>query len=276
MLVQPEVDNAVDEIVNEGISTDEDFVVKIDLDDLPLEEQSKTIIEEEFQIILKLLDFKNLAYDIFKRWYVDGRLYYNVVIDQKHPEEGIKELRYVDPRKIREIKEVEQKRLAGSGGGMPGGGPSQGAVEVQVVKNEYFLYNERGFGGTNQSTPLQGLSTAGIRITKDSVVHVPSGITDENNTVGIGYLHKAMKILSQLRTLEDSLIIYRLARAPERRVWSIPVGDLPKIKAEQYVRDVMTSHKNRLIYDADTGTVRDDRKFILSLLVARWMHLKPN
>ena len=259
MLMQPEVDNAVDEIVNESIATDEEYVIKIDLTDLPLEEQAKQFIEDEFQQILKFLDFKFYAYHIYRRWYVDGRLYYNVVIDEKHPDQGIKELRYIDPRKIREIREVDTKRLAGKQ-------QFNSPIDVTTVKNEYFLYSEKGFGGTNKTSPaLQGTGAAGIRIAKDSIIHVPSGLTDVNGTMGIGYLHKAIKILNQLRTIEDSLIIYRLARAPERRVWYVDVGELPKAKAEEYVRDIMISQKNRLIYDADSGAIRDDRKFMTML-----------
>ena len=256
MLVQFEVDNAVDEIVNEAISTDEDFVVKIDLDDLPFDENAKQMIADEFETVLKLLDFKFHAYNIFKRWYVDGRLYYNIIIDNDHPDLGIQELRYVDPRKIREIHEVEQKKLAS-------GMNNYGSIEVQVTKNEYYLYNEKGFGGTNKTSPsLQGSSSGGIRIAKDTIIHVPSGLTDVNGNMGIGFLHKAIKILNQLRTIEDSLIIYRLARAPERRVWYIDVGDMPRIKADQYVRDIMVNQRNRLIYDANSGEIRDDRKFL--------------
>jgi hypothetical protein len=259
MVVQPEVDNAVDEIVNESVCTDEEFVIKIDLDDLPLDENAKEVIVNEFHEIMKLLDFNFHAYNIFKRWYVDGRLYYDVVIDNKHPEEGIKELRYVDPRKIREIKEVQATKLGNND-------YIQNSVDVTTIKNEYFLYNEKGFGGTNKTSPsLQGTGAGGIRIAKDKIIHVPSGLTDVNGTMGLGYLHKGIKILNQLRTIEDSLIIYRLARAPERRVWYVDVGELPKAKAEQYVRDVMISQKNRLIYDADTGNVRDDRKFMTML-----------
>ena len=258
MLVQPEVDNAVDEIINESISTDEDYIVKIDLDDVPLDEQFRGVIEEEFQQILRFLDFKVHAYDIFKRWYVDGRLYYNIVIDNRRPDEGIKELRYVDPRKIREIREVEPRKLPLDQG-------VQSTVDVTVTKNEYYLYNEKGFGGTNKPSPTQGTGAAGIRIAKDSIIHVPSGLTDVNGSMGQSYLHKAIKILNQLRTIEDSLIIYRLARAPERRVWYIDVGELPRTKADQYVRDIMISQKNRLIYDADTGAIRDDRKFMTML-----------
>jgi len=254
MVGAPEVDNAVSEIVNEAISTDKDFVVKIDLDEVPLEENAKIIIKQQFDEIINLLDFEAMAYDIFKRWYVDGRLYYHAVIDPKRPEEGIKEFRYVDPRKLREIKEVANQRL-------PGAVANQTA-EVQVTKNEYYLYNEKGFTPVGKGPSQNNPSSGGIRVSKDSIIHVPSGLTDVNGTMGIGYLHKAIKILNELRTLEDALIIYRLSRAPERRVWKIDVGTMPPAKAQQYLQEVMRLQKNRLIYDAESGTIRDDRKFM--------------
>ncbi len=257
MMIQPEIVNATDEIINEAICTDEEYIVKIDLDDLPFDDNSKSEIDFEFQNILKFLDFKSEAYNIFKRWYVDGRLYYDIVIDNNHPDLGIMELRYVDPRKIREIKEIERKKLQSSS-------DLQNISEISVVKNNYYLYNEKGFGGTNKAeSGLQGTQTGGIRIAKDSIIHVPSGLTNSNGTMGLGYLHQGIKILNQLRTIEDSLIIYRLARAPERRVWYVDVGELPKAKAEQYVRDVMISQKNKIIYDADTGCFALDTKIPL-------------
>lgn len=256
MCTQPEVDNAVDEIVNEAICTDEDFVIKIDLKDVMIDPKAKEILQEKFQEILKLLDFNSMAYHIFRRWYVDGRLYYHAVIDPQHPEEGIKEFRYVDPRKLREIKEVKEKRLAG-------GALDTSSPNVQITKNNYYLYNERGFTPIQKAmTGIQGLTSTGIRISTDSVIHVPSGVTDTNGMLGLSYMHKSIKILNMLRTIEDSLIIYRLARAPERRVWYVNVGNMPKLKAEQYMRDTITNQKNRLIYDADSGTIRDDRKFL--------------
>ena len=254
MMNQPEVDNAVSEIINEAVCTDKEFVVKIDLGGVPLEEQSKMVIKEQFDELINLLDFDTMAYDIFKRWYVDGRLYYHAVIDPKHPQEGIKEFRYIDPRKIREIKEVKQQPV-------PGGVAHQSA-EVTITKNEYYLYNEKGFTNTGKAAVNQNPSTGGIRISKDSVIHVPSGLTDPNGTVGLSYLHKAIKILNELRTIEDAIIIYRLARAPERRVWKVDCGTLPPMKARQHLQEMMNLQKNRLIYDADTGTIRDDRKFM--------------
>lgn len=262
MMNQPEVDNAVSEIINEAVCTDKEFVVKIDLDDVPLEEQSKMVIKEQFDELINLLDFDTMAYDIFKRWYVDGRLYYHAVIDPKRPQEGIKEFRYIDPRKIREIKEVKQQPV-------PGGVAHQSA-EVTITKNEYYLYNEKGFTNTGKAAVNQNPSTGGIRISKDSIIHVPSGLSDPNGTVGLSYLHKAIKILNELRTIEDAIIIYRLARAPERRVWKVDCGTLPPMKARQHLQEMMNLQKNRLIYDADTGTIRDDRKF-MTMMEDYWM-----
>ena len=252
---QPEVDAAIAEIVNQAITTDEEYVVKIDLDNVPLEENSKLIIKEQFDEVLTLFDFNVSAYDIFKRWYIDGRIYYHAVIDPKAPQEGIKELRYVDPRKLREIKEVQNQKLPV--------GISNQAAEVQITKNEFYLYNEKGFTSiTKAPYGMNGDLSGGIRISKDSVIHVPSGLTDENGAIGLSYLHKAIKPTNELRTLEDSLIIYRLSRSSERRVWNVDVGTLPPLKAQQYLQSVMNLQKNRLIYDATTGQVRDDRKMM--------------
>jgi hypothetical protein len=257
MAIAPEIDNAVEEIVNQAIIADEDYVVKIDLEDIPLDDQAKQIMEQEFQEVLRLLDFNSLSYYTFRRWYIDGRLYYHAVIDPKRPQEGIKEIRYVDPRKLREIKEVIEKPI--------GGAVSNQAATVQITKNEYYLYNERGFTPISKAMIGQNNATSGIRISKDSIIHVPSGITDTNGMLGLSYLHIAIKILNQLRTIEDSLIIYRLARAPERRVWNIDVGNMPGPKAEQFMKSTIANMKNRLIYDSDTGVIRDDRKFLTML-----------
>jgi hypothetical protein len=268
MMTQPEITAAVDEIVNEAITIDEEYVVKIDLDKLNIDNNFKQVIEQNFHEILTMLDFHSMAYYIFKRWYVDGRLYYHAVIDPDHPEEGIKEFRYVDPRKLREIKEVVPKKIPGN--------VSNQASDVMMTKNEYYLYNEKGFTPIAKAmTGMQGTLSSGIRISKDSIVHVSSGLTDSNSMLGLGYLHQAVKILNQLRTIEDSLIIYRLARAPERRVWYIPVGNMNKAKAEQYIRDTMTMQKNRLIYDADSGTIRDDRKF-MTMLEDYWLPVRAD
>ena len=250
MALQPEIDSAVDEIVNESISIDDNDIVNIILDNLEVTEKTKKAISEEFKNILNILNFQKRAYEIYRRWYIDGRLYYHILIDENDVKSGIKELRYVDPRKIRKIREVGKRKVPG--------GISSDAV-IPRVQNEYFIFNDKGF---NYGNKVIGPTTTGLKIAKDSIVHVTSGLTDTQGTMILSYLHKAIKSLNQLRTLEDALVIYRLARAPERRIWYIDVGNLPKMKAEQYVRDIMIKHKNRLIYDAASGEVRDDRKFM--------------
>lgn len=261
MALQPECDSAIDEIVNETMSIDEKEIVKIELDQLEdIPERIKKVIRDEFLNILNILDFNRHAYEIYRRWYVDGRLYYHVLIDEKDPKAGIKEVRYVDPRKIRKVREVAKKRVRGDTG-------SSTEAVITKTQNEYYIYNDKGFNYGNKTV---GPTTNGLRIAKDAVLHVTSGLTDTNGTMVLSYLHKAIKALNQLRTLEDALVIYRLARAPERRIWYIDVGNLPKMKAEQYVRDIMAKHKNRLIYDADTGNIRDDRKF-MTMLEDYWL-----
>jgi len=258
MSLQPEIDAAVDEIINESIDIGEDELVRIILDDLEITEKTKKAIRDEFKNVLNILNFNGKAYEIYRRWYIDGRLYYHVIIDDKDTKAGIKELRYIDPRKIRKIREVNKRRV-------PGGIGNEAVIPK--VQNEYFIFNDKGFNYGNKSV---GPSTTGLKIAKDSIVHVVSGLTDTQGTMVLSYLHKAIKPLNQLRTLEDALVIYRLARAPERRIWYIDVGNLPKMKAEQYVRDIMVKHKNRLIYDGSTGEVRDDRKF-MTMLEDYWL-----
>jgi hypothetical protein len=246
MALQPECDSAVQDVVNEAIVVTEDSgPVEIVLDKLDYPENIKKKIHEEFEAIMKLLDFNNNAYDLFRKWYVDGRLYHHIVIDEKNPRQGIKDLRYIDPRKIRKIKESLKEKDARTG------------ATVFKGMNEYYLYNA---GGVNSSNQAQG-----VKIAKDSISYCHSGLLDERNSMIYSYLHKAIKPLNQLRMLEDAVVIYRLARAPERRVFYIDVGNLPKMKAEQYMRDMMVKHKNKLIYDASTGEVRDDRKFMTML-----------
>jgi hypothetical protein len=247
MALQPECDSAVQDVVNEAIVVTEDSgPVEIVLDKLDYPENIKKKIHEEFEAIMKLLDFNNNAYDLFRKWYVDGRLYHHIVIDEKNPRQGIKDLRYIDPRKIRKIKESLKEKDARTG------------ATVFKGMNEYYLYNA---GGVNSSNQAQ----AGVKIAKDSISYCHSGLLDERNSMIYSYLHKAIKPLNQLRMLEDAVVIYRLARVPERRVFYIDVGNLPKMKAEQYMRDMMVKHKNKLIYDASTGEVRDDRKFMTML-----------
>ena len=257
MAMQPECETAIDDIVNDAIITDEDEIVAINLDTVEVAENIKEIIREEFDEIKKLLNFDNSAYEIFKRWYVDGRLNYHILIDPDNPMAGIKELRYLDPRKIKKIRQIEAKR--------------KGAATMKKVKEEFYIYNDRGFtkGGV-ALTQGDYSSTQGIRIARDSIINVTSGLTDQNNMVVLSYLHKAIKPLNQLRTLEDATVIYRMSRAPERRIFYIDVGNLPKMKAEQYLRDMMVKHKNRLIYDATTGEIRDDRKF-MTMMEDYWL-----
>lgn len=259
MALQPECDAAIDEIINESISIDEKELVEINLDEVKISEPVKKIIKEEFQNCLNILEFNKYAYEIYRRWYIDGRLYYHIVIDDQNPKDGIKEIRYIDPRKIRKVREVQRRRLKGS--------DNPGDTAITKIVNEYFVFNDKGFNFGNKTV---GPSTTGLKIAKDSVLHIVSGLTDNQGTMVLSYLHKAIKALNQLRTLEDALVIYRLARAPERRIWYIDVGNLPKMKAEQYVRDIMVKHKNRLIYDAQSGEIRDDRKF-MTMLEDYWL-----
>lgn len=260
MMNQPEVDSAVDDVINEAIvSETEEDIVKINLDKTKLTSNVKRIINEEFQALLRILNFNNQSYELFKRFYVDGRLYFHAILDDTNPRNGIKELRYIDPRKIRKIKEVAKRKDQATG------------ATVQKKEKEYFLYSEKGYyNAGNGNSSQTGAVTGGLRIAKDSIIHVTSGLMDANNTVVLSYLHKAIKVLNQLRTLEDATVIYRISRAPERRIFYIDVGNLPKMKAEQYLRDMMTRHKNRVVYDATSGEIRDDRKF-MTMLEDYWL-----
>jgi len=246
MSIQAECDAAIQDVVNEAIVVGVDEgPIKIVLDKLEYPEAIKDKIREEFEKILEIMDFNNNCYDIFKKWYIDGRLYYHIVIDEKNTSAGIKDLRYIDPRKIRKIKEPIKRR-----------DPKTGAT-VYVGVNEYYMYNATGLSTQN--------TTHGLKIAKDSICYVHSGVFDLKNNLIYSHLHKAIKPLNQLRMLEDAVVIYRLARAPERRIFYIDVGNLPKAKAEQYMRDMMVKHKNKLTYDATTGEIRDDRKFMTML-----------
>jgi hypothetical protein len=242
MAIQPECDTAVDDVVNECIVyNDFSYPVEVVLDRLEYPEAIKTKIQDEFAKIMKLLDFSNQGYDVFKRWYVDGRLNYHILIDENKPRNGIKELRYIDPRKIRKVKEMPKK-------------VNTVGVNTQVFNKpiEYFLFADNGFARDGSN---------GLKISTDSICYVHSGITDKDGKTIISHLHKAIKPLNQLRMLEDATVIYRISRAPERRIFYIDVGNLPKLKAEQYLNDVMNKYKNKLVYDANTGEVRDDRKY---------------
>ena len=252
MAMTAEVEAAVDDIVNEAIVTDDDAdPISINLDELKQPESVKKRIREEFDNILSMLDFSNMSYDLFRRWFVDGRLFYHIMIDTKQPRKGIQDLRYIDPRRIRKVRQP-MKRTPVVG---------QNSKLVIPAYEEYYIYNPAGGNGT---------LVQGIKIAKDSICYVHSGLLDARNTMVLSYLHRAIKPLNQLRMLEDAVVIYRLARAPERRIFYIDVGNLPKAKAEQYVRDMMVKHKNRLVYNADTGEVKDDRKF-MTMLEDYWL-----
>lgn len=245
----PDCDGAIEDITNEAVTIQDDAPsVRLVLDDLPVSDSIKEKIHEEFSSIYDMLEFDYKGHDIFKTWYVDGRLYYHLILDPKNPTEGIQELRYVDPQKIRKIKNVKKKKNA------------QG-IEVVESQEEYFIYNDKGITDSN---------TKGIKLSRDSVVFCPSGNVDQNTGIVLGHLQKAVKPVNQLKMIEDAVVIYRLSRAPERRIFYVDVGNLPKIKAEQYVNDIMNKYRNKVVYDATTGEVRDDRKH-LSMMEDFWM-----
>jgi len=255
MANHPELEMAIDDIVNEAITHDvTGRTVNIVLDKLKQPETVKKKIIEEFETVLKMLNFGNLSDDLFKRWYIDGRIYYHVVVDESNPKEGIQELRYIDPRKIRKVRELVKGR-----------DPKTGANIIQSIA-EYYVYSDKGTTTQTYSANVN----AGLRIAPDSIINVNSGLMDAKNTFVISYLHKAIKPLNQLRMVEDAVVIYRLSRAPERRVFYIDVGNLPKGKAEQYLRDVMIKYKNKVVYDSSTGEIRDDRKH-MSMLEDFWL-----
>ena len=254
MAMQPEIESAIDDIINEAICQDDDGNnIKIVLDALKQPEKIKTAIKNEFHTILRMLNYNNMAHDIFRRYYVDGRMYYHIIIDRDNPIAGIRELRYIDPRKLRKVREVKKKKDERTG------------VEVMNVINEYYIFNDKVTTGSSSN-----FGPVGVRITTDSIISVVSGLMDSRRAVVLSYLHKAIKPLNQLRMIEDATVIYRISRAPERRIFYIDVGNLPKLKAEQYLRDIMVKYKNKLVYDANTGEVRDDRKF-LSMMEDFWL-----
>ena len=248
----PECDMAIEDIVNEVIVSDErDSPVTLSLDKLDISENIKQKIRDEFNEVLSLLAFEEKGHDIFKRWYTDGRIYFHKVIDPQSPRKGITELRYIDPRKIKKVREIKKHRDAKSKG-----------IEVVEKTAEWFVYNEKGIqtGNTN----------AGVKISTDSIVYVTSGVIDQNKNMVLSHLHKAIKPVNQLRMIEDAVVIYRIVRAPERRIFYVDVGNLPKQKAESYLREVMARYRNKLVYDANTGEIRDDRKH-MSMLEDFWL-----
>ena len=251
---QSECDTAIEDIINEGIvSNQNDQAVQITLDRLPFPEKIKRKIRLEFGEILRLLNFEQKGHDIFRRWYIDGRIFYHKIIDTKNPRRGITELRYIDSSKIKKVRELKKNI-----------DPKTGVEMVEKI-NEYFIYNEKGLG----SAGMVG-ATQGVKIAVDSITYTPSGLIDGNSGRVISYLHKAIKPVNQLRMIEDALVIYRISRAPERRIFYIDVGNLPKVKAEQYLKDVMNRYRNKLVYDATTGEIRDDRNH-MSMLEDFWL-----
>jgi hypothetical protein len=268
MALHPEVDSAIEDIVNEAIVSDtNDAPVTIDLDNLNASDGIKKKLREEFKQIIDLLDFDSKAHEIYRNWYIDGRLYYHKVIDVKRPHEGIQELRYIDSMKMRFVRQKkrnknEQNRLANSQQDNP--------MEYEFPEiEEYFEYNPKATWPSGNPSAA-GMGNKGIRMTRDSVAYCTSGLVDRNKGSTLSYLHKAIKAVNQLRMIEDSLVIYRLSRAPERRIFYIDVGNLPKVKAEQYLRDVMNRYRNKLVYDAGTGEIRDDKKY-MSMLEDFWL-----
>jgi len=252
MAMHPEVDSAIEDIIHEAIVADKnDSPVHVNLDNLEVSESVKGMIRDEFEYIKNLFAFDSKAHEMFRRWYIDGRLYYHKVINLDAPQEGIKEVRYVDPSKIKKIRQITKPKTADE------------FMKYDFGKGEeYFIYNPKGLNNTS--------ANSGIKIAKDAITYVTSGIMDTNRNIVLSYLHKGIKVLNQLRMIEDSLVIYRISRAPERRIFYIDVGNLPKVKAEQYLREVMGRYRNKLVYDAATGEVRDDRKY-MSMMEDFWL-----
>lgn len=258
MSMQPEMDSAIEDIINEAIVHDDrGQVVKIVCEELKQPDRIKKLIRDEFDSILKMLDFGNEGSDIFRRWYIDGRLPYNIVIDQENPRAGIINLIYIDPRRIRKIRALKKEK-------------NQQGINVVTGTEEFYVYNEKLVNNNAQNPQITGNFAGSIKLAKDSVVYVTSGLLDPAKSTVLSYLHKAIRPMNQLRFVEDATVIYRVSRAPERRVFYVDVGNMPRNKADQYLKDVMTKFRNKLVYDAATGEVRDDRKH-LSMLEDFWM-----
>jgi hypothetical protein len=241
---QPECDAAIEDIINESIVGDNDEApVNLILDQLEISDKIKESIKNEFETVLRLLNFNSYAHDIFRKWYVDGRLPYHIIIDDKTPKGGIKELRYIDPTKLRKVKEIEETK-----------DPKTGANIISKT-DEYFLFQDSNMSATS----------TGLKISPDAICYATSGMLDPTRKRILSYLHKAIKSVNQLRMMEDSLVIYRISRAPERRIFYIDVGNLPKGKAEEYLKGIMSQYRNKLVYDAKTGDIKDDKKHMSML-----------
>ena len=259
MALYPECDMAIEDIVSEAIANvDDEPPVVLDVEELNFSTNIRKTIETEFEEILRLLDFNSKAHEIFRRWYVDGRLYYQKIVDTGNAKKGILELRYIDPRKIKKVRDIKKEK-------MPNG------IDIIRTIEEFYLYNDKGIQYSVAVGTSQNVTTgAGIKITLDSIAYCHSGVVDLDKNIVVGYLHKAIKPVNQLKMMEDALVIYRLSRAPERRIFYIDVGNLPKLKAEQYLKDIMARYRNKIVYDSNTGEVRDDRKF-MSMLEDFWL-----
>jgi len=267
MSLHPEADGAIEDVVNEAIVSDlYDSPIEIELSNLNATDNLKKAIRKEFKYIKEILDFDKKSHEIFRNWYIDGRLYYHKVIDLKKPQEGIKELRYIDPMKMRFVRQEKKKDKNLIGPNIPGRDESKNGIAPEI--EEYFVYTPKPTYPTNNLAG--GGGSKGTKIAKDAITYCTSGLVDRNKGSVLSYLHKAIKALNQLRMIEDSLVIYRLSRAPERRIFYIDVGNLPKVKAEQYLRDVMMRYRNKQVYDANTGEIRDDRKF-MSMMEDFWL-----
>jgi len=265
MALHPECDSAIEDVVNEAIVSDlNDSPVEIDLSNLPASDKLKDIIREEFKYLKEIMDFDKKCHEIFRNWYIDGRIYYHKVIDFDKPSEGIKEVRYIDALKIKYIRKLKKDNKDAFGAQYRNivNGKNQVDFSNQEVE-EFYMYDPNV--GSSQNATYRVSDVNNVKIAKDAIVYVTSGLVDRNKQTVLSFLHKAIKALNQLRMIEDSLVIYRLSRAPERRIFYIDVGNLPKIKAEQYLRDVMNRYRNKLVYDASTGEIRDDRKYMAML-----------
>lgn len=251
--MHPEVDMAIEEIVNESISTSDDTSsVEISLDEIEAPDKIKDQIREEFENIVSMLKFNELGHDIFRSWYVDGRIYYHLLVNESNVKAGVQEIRNIDSAKVRKVKEVKYKK-----------DPTTGVKLVEKVE-EYYIFEDK-----------PGAQNSGVKLSPDSICYITSGLLDETKKKVVSYLHKSLKPINQLRMMEDSLVIYRLARAPERRIFYIDVGNLPRGKAEQYMKDIMTNYRNKLVYDASTGLIKDDRKH-MSMLEDFWLPRREN
>ena len=268
MALHPECDGAIEDVINEAIVSDlYDSPIEIELSNLNASDKLKKAIRDEFRNIKEILDFDKKSHEILRNWYVYGRLFYFKVIDVKKPEEGIQDLRYIDPMKMRYVRQ-ERKDKKNDYMNVKSNSMGDNEKIVSPEIDEYFIYTPKPAYPAGMMS--SGGGAKGIKIAKDSVTYVTSGLVDRNKGTVLSYLHKAIKALNQLRMIEDSLVIYRLSRAPERRIFYIDVGNLPKVKAEQYLREVMSRYRNKLVYDANTGEVRDDRKF-MSMMEDFWL-----